>query len=121
MPRRLAPALLTAILLAGCGSSWLGEEREYYMRRELQQLISPGWVHDAGERIGFDEVWPTAKQREAANEKQICMHQNSRERVMQQDGVNDKVGYRRCVLAPYQTDAGSRMGNRPDGVGDVVN
>lgn len=118
---RAAPALfglLALVILGGC--SVIGEERMHYMKKDWDRIKGPIWG-EAGERIGFDEVLPTAKQKEATNEKQICLHGNGRNRVTTQSGVNDKVDYRNCVLAPYQTDAGSRMGNRPDGVGSVVN
>ena len=109
--------LAGALLVAGCGV--VGEERMAYMQRDWDRLKGPVWSESA-ETVGFDELSLTAKQKEAANEKAICGHPNSQNRVVTQDGVNDSFGYKRCPLAPYDMKGGTRMGNRPDGVGKVV-
>ena len=110
--------LFAGLMLAGCGI--VGEERMHYMKKDWERIKGPFWGQSE-ESLSLNEIVPTAKRTEAENEKQICLHKNGSERVMMQDGVSDQVAYRRCVLAPYQTDAGSRMGNRPDGNGAVVN
>lgn len=110
--------LFTAcLLLAGC--SIVGEERAYYMKRDWERIKGPVW-RESGEKLGTDSVWATARQQEAANEKRICMHSNSQNRIVQQDGVSDEFAYRRCPLAPYDMQGGTRMGARPDGNGVVV-
>lgn len=108
-----ASLLAVGLLLGGCGI--VGEERAYYMKREWERFKGPAW-RETGAKIGFDQVLPTARQKETANEKEICLHTNGSQRFTIQDGVNDKIDYRRCVLAPYQTEAGSRIAGRPDGV-----
>jgi hypothetical protein len=117
MPR-LAALLMACIVLSGC--SIIGEERMSYMKRDWERFKGPVWSESA-DKLGFEKVWPSARQKEVQNEKMICMHGNSQNRVVQQDGVSDEVAYRRCPLAPYAMDGGSRMGNRPDGNGHVVN
>ena len=110
--------LMAGLLLGGC-ESIVGEERMYYMKKDWERFKGPVWS-DSADKLGMDKVWMTPSQKEVANEKMICMHGNSQNRLVQQDGVSDEVAYRRCPLAPYPMDGGSRMGNRPDGNGTVV-
>ncbi len=118
---RLASALLvTTGLLSLTGCSIVGEEREYYMRQEWQQLKSTDWLGIGGDVTGFNEAFPSAQRKEQLAEQQICLHTNSGNRVTTQNGVSDNFTYRRCVLAPYDTQGGSRMGIRPDGKGTVI-
>lgn len=111
--------LAATALLGGCGS-WVGEDRSYDMQQEWHQFSHFDWVRSAGEISGFHETFPSAADKERMNEEKICEHPNSQERVVTQDGISDAVVYRRCPLAPYSNDGGSRLGNRPDGLGKVV-
>ncbi len=119
MLRFVPPLLLTGLCawLAACG--WVGEDRMYYMKKDLERLKGPAWSEGA-EHLGLSEAVGTAKAKELANEKKICGHPNSQNRIVTQNGVSDSYGYRRCPLAPYDTAGGSRMGIRPDGIGTVV-
>jgi hypothetical protein len=105
-------AATAALLLSGCGI--IGEERMSYMKRDWERLKGPAWS-DSADRLGWETVLPTASSKERANEETICEHPNTRVRVVAQDGVNDQVSYTRCPLSPYDVQAGSRLGIRPDG------
>lgn len=117
---RLASHLLlaTALLAAGCGI--VGEERAYYMQRDWQAFTSFDWLGRSADVTGLSEAFPSPQSQEAAAEQRICLHVNSQNRIVTQNGVNDALAYRRCPLAPYPSDGGSRMGLRPDGNGTVV-
>ncbi|RYG58733.1 MAG: hypothetical protein EON60_12450 [Alphaproteobacteria bacterium] len=91
----------------------------HYMKKDWDRIKGPVWSESA-DKLGFGETVGTAKATELANEKKICGHPNSQNRVVVQEGVNDSYSYRRCPLAPYDTAGGSRMGVRPDGIGAVV-
>lgn len=113
------PFMLICGLLGGCGS-WVGEERSYDMQQEIKHDLGFGWAKDAYNSLDIDEIFQTSQQKEMANEQSICLHANSQERVVTQNGVSDAVDYRRCPLAAYPMDGGSRLGNRPDGNGTVA-
>lgn len=117
---RFASALLitNALVLMGCGI--VGEERALYMQRDWQRFTSTDWLGLGGDVSGFNEAFPSAKRKEQLAEQQICLHKNSGNRVTTQNGISDSFSYRRCVLAPYDTQGGSRMGIRPDGNGTVI-
>lgn len=118
---RLASTLLfTASLLALAGCGIVGEERALYMKRDWDNLTFTNWLGLGGDVSGFNEAFPSAQRKEQLAEQDICLHQNSQNRVVTQNGVNDSVGYRRCPLAPYSQTGGSRMNIRPDGQGTVV-
>lgn len=117
-PSSLLMLVCGGVMLAGCGV--VGEERAYYMQRDWDRIKGPFW-QDAGEDLNNgDAIALTATQKEARNERGICGHPNSQERVVTQNGVSDSYEYRRCALAPYDQKGGSRMGIRPDGNGTVV-
>ena len=109
---------LTVVALAGCGI--VGEERSYYMQKDWQRLKTMDWFGTAGDVTGLNEAFPSPQRKEQLAEQQICLHKNSQNRIVTQNGVSDELAYRRCPLAPYQTDGGSRMGIRPDGNGTVI-
>jgi hypothetical protein len=117
---RLTFALVVSsvLTLAGCGI--VGEERAYYIEKEWHQFKSTDWLGIGGDVSGYNEAFPSAKRKEQLAEQQICLHTNSGNRVTTQNGVSDQFAYRRCVLAPYDTQGGSRMGIRPDGNGTVI-
>ncbi len=118
---RLASTLFLtagALALAGCGV--VGEERAFYMKRDWDNLTSTDWLGLSGDVSGFNEAFPSAKRQEQLAEQEICLHKNSQNRVVTQNGVNDSVAYRRCPLAPYSQTGGSRMNIRPDGNGTVI-
>lgn len=106
------------LALAGCGI--VGEERALYMKRDWDNLTSTRWLNVGSDVTGFSEAFPSAQRKEQLAEQEICLHNNSRNRVITQNGVNDSVAYRRCSLAPYAQDGGSRMNIRPDGQGRVI-
>ncbi len=111
-PARLSLALLAVALLAGC--AWVGEERAHAMRKEWQQFTITSFTDIGADVTGFTELFPSPQAKEQAAEQRICLHPNSRNRIVTQNGVNDELAYRRCPLAPYDTQGGSRMGIRPD-------
>lgn len=119
MTRFVPPLLLTGLCVWLAGCSVIGEERMYYMKKDWDRLKGPVWS-DSADKLGFGEAVGTTKATELANEKKICGHPNSQNRIVTQDGVSDSYGYRRCPLAPYDMSGGSRMGVRPDGIGTVV-
>jgi len=110
-----AAALAMAAALGGC--AWVSEETQFGLHREWQRLKGYDWGAATAQVTGMRDLLPTPSQREADADLALCLHPNGSERVMTQDGVNDRLEYRRCVLSPYATDAGQRMGRRPDGDG----
>ena len=114
----LSLALAVACLLAGC--AWVGEERTHAISKEWQQFKSTSYLNVGADVSGFTELFPSPQAKETQAEQRICLHPNSRNRIITQNGVNDELAYRRCPLAPYATEGGSRMGIRPDGNGTVV-
>lgn len=118
---RLTPSpLLLALALAVAGCGVVGEERALYMQRDWQRFTSFDWFGTGADVTGVSEAFPSAQRKEQLAEQDICLHKNSQNRVVTQNGVSDAVAYRRCPLAPYANDGGSRIGIRPDGNGSVV-
>lgn len=109
---RLATALMAGVILTGC--SWVSEQTKFYMQRDWERLKGYDWGDSTAKLTGYREAFPTPSQREAQNERKICLHANGETRVVMQDGVSDAYEYRRCALLPYDTQGGQRMGNRPE-------
>lgn len=114
------PLVLTACLavvgLSACSADWIGEDRMYYMKKDWNRAETTDWR----EASRISEVFPSPQDKERKAEQEICGHPNSANRVTTQNGVNDSYGYRRCALAPYDTQGGTRMSNRPDEQGTVI-
>lgn len=118
--RLASRVFFTASLLALAGCGIVGEERALYMKRDWDNLTSTRWLGVGSDVTGFSEAFPSAQRKEQLAEQDICLHKNSQNRIITQNGVNDSVAYRRCPLAPYAQEGGSRMGIRPDGNGTVI-
>lgn len=104
------------VFLGGC-SGWVSEENKYYMRKEWEEFKGHNWRETTGEVSGWYALFPPPERREAMAERELCLHTNGENRVTTQTGVSDKLGYRRCVLAPYgdaRNAGGVRMRHRPD-------
>lgn len=104
--------VLAALALGGC--AWISEETKFGMQRDWERFKGYDYGDATARLTGFSELFPSPSQQEVANEEKICMHPNTRTRVLVQDGVSDEVEYRQCPLAPYSDDMGQRMGRRPD-------
>jgi hypothetical protein len=110
--RRGLTLLAAGLALTGC--SWIREDTQFAMQREWERFKGYDWADATDKLTGFTEAFPSATQKEAKAEQQICLHPNGGTRVTQQDGISDQVAYRRCALGPYATDSGQRIGRRPD-------
>jgi hypothetical protein len=109
---RLASAALVGLLLSGC--SVMSEETRFAMEQEMLRLRGYDWGQATAQLTGVRELVPTARQQEMQAEQEICLHRNSRGRVVQQTGVSDAFEYRRCPLAPYDMQGGQRLRGRND-------
>lgn len=106
---------VSAALLSGC--AWVPPETRSAATREWQTFADYDWIGSTKSLTGFGEAFPSATERERVAAREDCLHSNSENRIITQDGVADSLAYRRCVLAPYpqgKTAPGLRMGSRPE-------
>ena len=109
---RLTSAALVGLLLSGC--SFMSEETRYAMQQEMLRLRGYDWGQATAQLTGVREILPSRAEQELLDEQEICLHRNSRGRVVQQTGVSDAFEYRRCPLAPYDMQGGQRLRGRND-------
>lgn len=92
-------------------------DTQYALRKDWQDFKDYDWMSNAKDVTGWREAFPTATESEKLANRETCLHGNSENRVITQNGVSDEIGYRRCVLDPYPqgpNTPGLRMGNRPE-------
>lgn len=104
--------LLLGVMTTGC--SWIGEEREYFFRKEWNEAKRYDWRRNIEDASGATELIPSPRTKRANAEKTLCMHHYGEQRVTSQNGISDSVGGRRCVLSPYPT-GGHRLKGRGEG------
>ena len=107
--------LLAAALTLGACSELLQERIDYAIHKDQERLTGRDWGQSLAELFELDKAYVTYARKEQIADNEVCFHPTSQRRVIQQEGVSDRVDYVWCALAPPVNEVGERLDGRPQG------
>lgn len=112
MISKLSQLACSVSLLGGCALLPPSQQEvvSFYGEREFNQLRQTNLPKEVLAVGGFFQMFPTPLQREQATEQQLCLHRNSRMRVVQQQGRVGQSSYRQCPVTAHPA-SGMRLDN----------
>lgn len=107
-----AAALAGLLLTLTACSPALQERFNEAWHHDQQVWTSRDWGQGIKDLFEIDKLTPTYAMKERAADNEVCFHPTSQRRVMQQNGVADRIDYTWCAFTPYG-DQGQRLKGRP--------
>lgn len=99
--------LITGALLPACSA-----ELKDSMVKEINEAKSFDYVDAFREITGLKKDFPNMWEKAKDVDNKLCLHEDSADRHVTANGINDKVIYRGCVLSP---SLGNQNPQRMDG------
>lgn len=106
-------ALLAALVALPACTEHLRESVSHAWHKDMQRWHARDRMDDVRTALALDRLYPTYAYQQQQAEREVCLHPNSAQRVVVQDGVSDRVDYVWCVMEPYGDNAGQRLDGRP--------